>query len=499
MEKQEMIEFRQIGKSFSGNKVLDDISFSIRKGEIHALMGENGAGKSTLLNILHGVYPDYEGEVFIEGEKVHFASVQEGLKRGIAKVHQEVSVISALTVGQNIALGYETQKGPFVDYDALYKHTDEILERLHCKFRSRDSAGFLSTGEMQMLAIAKALFHKAQVISFDEPTAALSEHEVETFFDVVAELKKAGMTILYVTHRINEVFAIVDRTTVLRDGKYIGTYEIASITKEALIQSMVGRDVAAFAVRNRPSCAQSEVVLEVKNLCRDNVFSNISFQLHRGELLGFSGLVGSKRTDVMRTIFGADQKTAGEVFVGGKPVHIKNPHDALSCGIALIPENRKTQGFVRMMNNADNVGLASLKNFCKFGFVNVKQKIKNCEHYIEQIHLHPADPYYDTEKLSGGNQQKVVIAKWLSTHSNIIIFDEPTKGVDVGAKAEIYRLMEELLAEGKSILMVSSEMPEIIGMSDRVIVMREGRIMAELQRGELSEERVISCAMGGGS
>ncbi len=492
-----VIEFKNIGKSFSGNAVLEGISFSIQPGEIHAIMGENGAGKSTLLNILHGIYTPTAGEVFLAGERTAFSSIQDAIEKGIFKVHQEVSVIPALTVGQNITLGYEPQKGLFVDYARLNEETDAILQRLKCHFRSTDKASKLSTGEMQMLAIAKALFHKAQVISFDEPTAALSDNEVNAFFDVVRELKASGITIIYVTHRLNEIFQIVDRVSILRDGRYIGTYKVADITREQLIKSMVGRDVAAFAVRQHQGLVQAETVLEVRNLAREGVFSPVSFQLHKGELLGFAGLVGAKRTDVMRVLFGADKKTSGEIFVKGRKAEIKSPVDALRQGIGLIPENRKTQGMVRMLTNADNVGLASIKKFCRLGFVNHAQKQKNCETFIEQINLSPRDPLYITENLSGGNQQKVVIAKWLSTDADILIFDEPTKGVDVGAKAEIYRLMEELLAKGKSIIMVSSEMMEIIGMSDRVLVMREGSLEAELSREELTEERVLHFAMGG--
>lgn len=493
-----MIKFSHITKLFPGNKALDDVNFEIEQGEVHALLGENGAGKSTLLNILHGVYGQYEGEIEVSGKKIHFKDANAAIEFGISKVHQEVSVVSELTVGQNIALGYEVKKlGVLIDYAAMYRKTDEILQKLGCGFQSTDIVSTLSVGEMQMILIAKALFHKARVISFDEPTAALTDREVDRLFAVIAELKAAGITILYVTHRLNEVFKIADRASILRDGNYICTRKIADITREELIQNMVGRDVSAFAVRVKPLCASSEVVLDVNGLTVNGVFENVSFQLHKGEILSFAGLVGAKRTDVVRTIFGADKKSSGTITIRGKAANLRSPQEALQNGIALIPENRKLEGFVNVFTNAQNVALAATKRFMRGPFVNHAAVSANCMKYAREINLSPKDPDYMTNSLSGGNQQKVIIAKWLTTESDILIFDEPTKGIDVGAKAEIYRLMEELLAAGKSIIMVSSELPEVIGLSDRVLVMREGRLIKELSRDELSEEKILHYAMEG--
>ncbi|MDU1139180.1 sugar ABC transporter ATP-binding protein [Enterocloster bolteae] len=471
-----MIHFSNITKQFPGNKALDSVDFTVDKGEIHALLGENGAGKSTLLNILHGIYPDYDGNVEIDGRKVGFKNANDAIEFGIAKVHQEVNLVTELTVGQNIALGYEVTRGFFVDYDSMYKKTDVILEKLGCKFRSRDRVTSLSTGEMQMILIAKALFHNAKIISFDEPTSALTDREVDRLLKMIMELKDQGITILYITHRLDEVFAIADRASILRDGTYITTLNM----KETY-----------------PLCAAGEVVLEARDLCKNGVFEHISFELHRGEILSFAGLVGSKRTDVMRAIFGADPYTSGEVYIKGKRAEIKSPKDALQYSLGLIPENRKTQGFVKNFTNASNMALASMNRFCSRGFVNARKIYDNCMYYTGEMNLHPADPDYLTESLSGGNAQKVIIAKWMTTDADIIIFDEPTKGIDVGAKAEIYRLMEELVAGGKSIIMVSSELPEVIGMSDRVVVMREGKIMGVLNHDELNEEVIMSFAMGG--
>lgn len=485
-----MMKFLNITKRFPGNIALDNVSFGIEQGEVHALLGENGAGKSTLLNIFHGIYDQYEGNVEVDNTKLNFKSANDAIEFGISKVHQEVSVVTELTVGQNIALGYESRKGPFIDFDKMYKKTDAILKKLGCEFTSRDMLDGLSVGEMQMILIAKALFHNAKVISFDEPTSALTNREVDRLMEIIDELKSQGITILYVTHRLDEVFRIADRASILRDGKFVKTLNIKDITKKELIQNMVGREVSAFAVRNKPLCAQKEVVLEVKNLENNGVFSDINFKLHKGEILSFAGLVGAKRTDVMRTIFGADPKTQGDVIIKGKKIEIKNPKQALSHGIALIPENRKTQGFVKNFTNSQNISLASMDKFLNKGFIKNNEILENSKYYIKEMKLHPSDPEYKTDSLSGGNAQKVIIAKWLTTNPDVIIFDEPTKGIDVGAKAEIYRLMEEMVESGKSILMVSSELPEVIGMSDRVIVMHEGKIAAELNRDELSEEKI---------
>lgn len=492
-----MIHFSKITKRFPGNIALDCVDFEIQKGEVHALLGENGAGKSTLLNILHGIYDQYEGEIEIENTRTNFINANDAIEFGIAKVHQEVNLVTDLTVGQNIALGYEPQKGLLIDYTLMYKRTDVILEKLGCNFKSSDRIDSLSTGEMQMILIAKALFHSAKIISFDEPTSALTDKEVDRLFEIIKELKEQGITILYITHRLDEVFRIADRASILRDGKYICTLKVKEVSKEVLIRNMVGRDVSAFAVRNKPLCATKEAALEVSKLESHGVFSDISFKVYKGEILSFAGLIGAKRTDVMRTIFGADAKTGGQIKVNGKEVVIKTPKQALKYGIALIPENRKTQGFVNNLTNAENMALASMDKFTNGMFVNEGKIKNNCEYYIEQMNLQPNDPEYQTDSLSGGNAQKVIIAKWLTANPDIIIFDEPTKGIDVGAKAEIYRLMEDMAAEGKAIIMVSSELPEVIGMSDRVIVMREGRIVGELSRNELNEESILHYAMEG--
>ena len=490
------IEFQNITKVFPGVKALDHVSFSVESGTVHALLGENGAGKSTLLNILHGVYAQYEGKVFLNGKEVQFSSPSKAIEAGIAKVHQEINLVAELTVAQNIALGHEPRKHGLIDYSRMNSETDVILKKVGCKFSSTDLVKSLSAGEMQMIGIAKALYHKASVISFDEPTTALTNKETEQLFKIINDLKSNGITILYVSHKLDEIFKIADTATVLRDGQYVSSYKVADITKQQLIRSMVGRDVNSYAVRLNPRCVRKDdELISVNRLCSSS-FMDISFSLHRGEILGFSGLVGSGRTEVMRCIFGADPILSGEIKVKGKIVRYSNPEQALKHGIGLLPENRKTQGFVRLMSNADNMGLASLKKYSRLFMLDHKIKRDNCLMYMDKIGLTPRDPDYCTNDLSGGNQQKVVLSKWLSTGADILIFDEPTKGIDVGAKAEIYRLMEDLVAEGKAIIMVSSELPEVIGMSDRVVVMHEGCMTAVLEREELSEETILKYAMG---
>jgi len=492
------IEFRQIGKQFSGVRVLKDISFSVCKGEVHALLGENGAGKSTLLNILHGVYQEYEGSIWLNGSQVSFKNPNEAIRKGrIVKVHQEINVVRDLTVGQNVTLGYEPHHGMIVDYRTLNRTVNEILDRLKCDFRAEDMASRLTAGGMQMLAIAKALFHKAEVISLDEPTASLTTGETAELFKIIRELKESCITIIYVSHRLEEIFQICDRATILRDGAYITTLNVGDISRETLIRHMVGRDVNAVASRMRESCVRDEVVLKVQGLSRKGVFEDVSFELRKGEILGFAGLVGAGRTEVMRAIFGADAKTAGHIFLKGREAAIHNTQDALRLGIGLLPEERKTQGFINMMSNIDNAALSSLEKYLTNHFVDERKKRKNYLKYESELNVNPKKPDYMTQNMSGGNQQKIILARWMSTDVDILIFDEPTKGVDVAAKAEIYRLMEDIVHNGKSVIVVSSELPEVMGISDRIIIMCEGKKTGELQKEEFAEQVILNYAMGG--
>ena len=468
MEK-DYIRFEHVRKEFPGVVALSDISFSIRKGEVHAILGENGAGKSTLLNILHGVYQATSGSVYVDGKESRFHSTYDAIMQGVIKVHQEVQVVENLTVGQNIALGFEMSKYGFLDYKDVYEKCDRILEELGCSIRSKDSVVGLGVGDLQMMAIAKSLYFNANIISFDEPTSALSVPEIEKLYEIIRGLKEKGITIIFISHKLDELFEICDRVTILRDGCCIDTKEIEEITKEDLIHLMVGRDVSSYAQRLNPLCAdKSQVVFEAKNLT-GLTFRDISFQVHKGEIVGFAGLVGARRTE-----------------------------DAMRHGIGLISEDRKREGFIPSMSNNRNVNIPSMGKFGRkpLGLLDEKAMKENFDAYAESVKLNIRNPEHRTLDLSGGNQQKVIIAKWLATNARLLIFDEPTKGVDVGAKAEIYKLMEEFVAQGKGIIMVSSELPEVIGMSDQIIVMREGRMSATLtKRSEFSEVGILSHAM----
>lgn len=491
------IKFVKINKRFPGAHVLKDVSFTVGEGEVHALIGENGAGKSTLLNILHGIYSEYEGEVQLFGEAVKFRNPNDAIHEGhIAKVHQETNVVKDISVGENITLGYEPSIGVFVDKKNMDKKVNEILGRLGCRFTSNTKAYLLSAGEMQMVAIAKALYHNARIISLDEPTASLSLKETENLFRVARELKENGITIIYVSHRLEEIFEICDKITVLRDGEVIVTLNVKDTDRLELIKHMVGRDVSALATRTKPCMATDEVLLKVENYSGSK-FQNVSFQVHKGEILGFSGLVGAGRTELMRAVVGIDRKYSGKLWLGGKEVQIHNTSDALKYRIGLLPEDRKTQGFLSLSTNIDNVAVSSLDKYMNGLFVSREKKRKNCIRFIKELNINPPRPDQLTAHMSGGNQQKVIISRWLSTDVDIIIFDEPTKGVDVGAKVEIYRLIEEFASQGKAIIVISSELSEVIGISDRIIIMHEGKKTGELSREEFSEEVIMELAIGG--
>ncbi len=490
------IEFRGIKKAFNGITVLDDINFSIKKGEIHAIMGENGAGKSTLLNILHGVHHPTEGAILIDGKACHFHDIHDSIKSGIAKVHQEISVVPELSVMQNLMLNSEPHTFGWINRKEMYKETEQLLKKLGCNFSPDQKIGSLSTGHKQMIQIAKALRSQAKVISFDEPTASLSDNEVEILFKLMKELNGNGITLLYISHKMDEIFRICDRATVLRDGKYINTFDLKDTTKEDLIKSMVGRDVSMFAKRCYPSCVQADTtVLKVEDL-NGSTLKNISFELKKGEILGFFGLVGAQRTELMKTLFGALPYHSGKVTHNGREIRIKTPYDSVQEGIVLVTENRKEEGFIKDMNNADNMALASLDKYRVHGTISKKLKHENAVRQGEYVGLSPNNPEFYTRNLSGGNAQKVVLGKWLSTDSDIVILDEPTKGIDVGAKTEIYRFMEEMLKAGKSLIMVSSELTEVMGMSDRILVMHEGQIVKEFQKDEFQEKAILTYAVG---
>ena len=491
------IEFQNVTKIFPGHTALKNVSFSVKKGEVHALLGENGAGKSTLLNIFHGVFQATEGEVLIDGKPVNFQSAHEAIEYGIAKVHQEINAIPELTVAENIMLGKEISKGLLLNKGEMIRQTQPLLDSLGCTFRAQDKMKQLSAGQKQMVGIAKALHTKAKIISFDEPTASLSDSEVSKLFDIINDLKKQGITILYISHKLNEIFELCDRATILRDGEYITTVNVNETDQDTLIRAMVGRDVSMFARRMMPPAVQKDqTVLSISQLSGVS-FHSVSFDLKKGEILGFFGLVGAGRTEVMRAVFGADPALGGTVTLNGRPLNFNCPNKTIRSGIGLIPENRKEEGFVKNLNNMDNIFLPCVDKFLKGIFIQKKAKIENAVRAGGLVGVTPNDPEFMTASLSGGNAQKVILAKWVSSNSQVLIFDEPTKGIDIGAKSEIYKLMETMVAQGKSIIMVSSELTEIIGMSDRVLIMREGSIVKELENGPFDEEIILAYAVGG--
>lgn len=490
------IATKQLSKRFGSTTVLKDISLEVQQGTLHALVGENGAGKSTLLNIMHGVYQEYDGQLELFGKPVRFKSPQHAIASGISKVHQEVQISRAQSVGENIALGAEPSRFGFISRGPLYRQIDQILDRLGCTFRSTAVAGSLTVGQIQMLAIAKSLFHQAKIISFDEPTASLSDRETDSLFQVIGELRAKGITMLYVSHRLDEVLALADRISILRDGALMGTWRRGELTKAGMIERMVGRELDdALAHPTRLPEGSQPVALEVSGLSGPG-FTDASFQVRQGEIVGFAGLVGAGRTELVETIFGARPISSGGITVGGRPVTISSPADALRCGIALIPEDRKRDGFVANLNNETNMFLPLFEKRHQM-LVNRSSIRENFNRFSQAMNLHPRNPRQLTTHLSGGNQQKVVLAKWLGTEPDILILDEPTKGIDVGAKAEIYRLIQELAAQGRAVVIVSSELPELLSLSHRVIVMRQGRIAAELAGDELTEQTVLRHAMGG--
>ncbi len=493
-----LLRLENISKSFYGTQVLHDICFEVRQGEVHALLGENGAGKSTLLNILTGVFIPDSGNIYLDNREIEINNPSVANKLGINKVHQELQLIPELTVGQNIFLGHEP-KGilpGLIQWGDMYRKSNDVLRRLDADFSSKEKVKNLSTAQMQMVEIAKALQLESRILALDEPTSSLTDVEINKLFEIIKLLRKNGTAIIYVSHRLEEVFQIADRMTILRDGNYIGTYGIKELDKPKLIKLMVGRELNDV-MRSDRQRTSGEVVLEIRNLVLQKSKNKINFCLRKGEILGIAGLVGSGRTELVRAIFGADKARKGEIYLHGKRISIKSPSDAINHGIALIPEDRKRQGFVSILSNKSNICLPSLTNLRTGGLINHKKMANIANKSVMSLKITPQKIDKPTREMSGGNQQKIVLAKWLSKNSEIMIFDEPTRGVDVGAKSEIYKLMHDLADQGNSIIMVSSELPEILGMSDRVLVMHEGSINGEIFAQEATEEKILHFAMGG--
>jgi ABC-type sugar transport system ATPase subunit len=482
-----------VSKSYPGVRALHDVSLELFPGEIHALIGENGAGKSTLLKILFGVVEADQGTLHLNGKVVRLRSPAEALANGISMVHQEVSLVPQLNAIQNIVLGRERSVAGFVNWAAARKEALTALKRLDFPANPNVPVGRLSVAQQQIVELARALAVDARVIILDEPTASLSIHESEKLFAILRELRSAGHALVYVSHRLAEVFDLADRATVLRDGRRIGTVMRGpDLTEKTLVKMMVGRGLDDLA--NMPHVQPGEPILQVKGLTRADVFRDIGFELRRGEIVGMAGMVGAGRTEVARCIVGADRLDAGTVAVRGKAIALRNPADSVKAGIAFLTEDRKHQGLALRMSLAQNATLATTP--ARFGFIDRRRQAETARKSLARASANMPVTRL-AGQLSGGNQQKVVLAKWLLTDSEIFIFDEPTRGIDVGAKSEIYALIRELADKGAAVLMISSEMPELLRMSDRILVMHEGAMVAQMSRAEASEERVVACASGG--
>ena len=487
-----------IDKSFSGTQVLTNVDIEIKHGEIHALMGENGAGKSTLVKVLTGIHPRDNGVVKLEGKEVTFTNPKEAEEKGIIVIHQELNIIPHLTVAENMYLGKELTYGKtgILNTKAMKKQTVQSLKRLGVtNIHPDETAGNLSVGQQQMVEIARSIATDAKLIVMDEPTAALTDREIKSLFKVIDSLKAQGVSIIYISHRMEEIFHICDRITILRDGQYIGTENIAETSFEEIVKMMVGRQLGEqFPERDHPV---GDVIFEVSNLERAGYFKDISFNIKKGEILGVAGLMGAGRSEVMEVIFGFHKKDSGSIKLNGKDLMIKHPRDAVKAGIGFITEDRKSKGLVIDASIRENIALTNLKAISSGGIISNSMENKMVVELIKRLHVRTTGGGQEVKSLSGGNQQKVVIAKWLGINPTILILDEPTRGVDVGAKKEIYSIMNELTESGVAIIMISSELPEVLGVSDRIMVMHEGKITAFLNWDEADQERIMTAATGG--
>ncbi len=484
-----LVEMADIRKSYYGFEVLHGVHFCLRAGTVHALMGENGAGKSTLMKVIAGIHRCDSGVIKMDGKEVDIDSPSKARSLGIAMIHQELSAVSEMSVAENMFLGREPVQMGFINYKQLYKNTSDLLEELGIAINPKTKMKNLRVADQQMVEIAKALSQNARVVIMDEPTSAITDHEVESLFRMIKDLKSRGTGVVYISHKMDEIFRIADEITVLRDGENVNTWQAKDVDSDTLIKNMVGRELKAQFPKIQVPIG--EPVLTVKNLSKANQYEDISFELRKGEILGFVGLVGSGRTELMHSIFGLTHPDSGEIYLYGKKVQFKKPQEAIKNGLAYVTEDRKGEGLVLPMGVHHNMTLSSLKSFSKSGLLQQRREAVSVEQQIKALGVKVSNPKKSVKSLSGGNQQKVVLAKWMITAPKIIIFDEPTRGIDVGAKAEIYKIMGEYVSQGYSIIMVSSEMPEAMGMSDRIIVLSNHKMSGEINRDEFSQESIV--------
>lgn len=500
-----ILEMNNITKEFPGVKALSDVNFKVKKGEIHALVGENGAGKSTLMKVLSGIYPagTYDGEIVFKGQIQRMSGIKDSEKIGIAIIYQELALVKQMSIAENIFLGNEIIKKGFIDYDETYRKTAEVLNEVHLDLNPATKVLNLGVGQQQLVEIAKAISKNADLLILDEPSAALTERETENLLDILRDLKAKGVTCIYISHKLNEIFEISDTITVLRDGKTVATIPTDEMNEDKLIAMMVGREMSERFPRKEHT--PKEVVLEVKNWTVQNpeipekeIIKNVNFEVRKGEILGIAGLMGAGRTELVMSLFGAyGTGIKGEIFLNGNKLNIKKPKDAIKAGIGYVSEDRKKYGLVLGQDIKTNSSLASLDRLVNNGIVNDNEIVKQTNKYVEDLNIKTPSIEQKANNLSGGNQQKVVLSKWLMTEPKVLILDEPTRGIDVGAKYEIYNIMNDLVERGVCIIMISSELPEVLGMSDRILIMHEGEINGEIDYKEATQEKVMYYATGG--
>ncbi|MBP8933856.1 MAG: sugar ABC transporter ATP-binding protein [Candidatus Atribacteria bacterium] len=494
---EEILRVENVTKKFPGVIALDKVSFNLRRGEVHALVGENGAGKSTLMKILSGVYQPDEGTIYLKGQPIVFHNPIEAQRAGISIIYQELNLMPHLTVAQNIFIGREPlKKGGRIDDKKMSEDAAAILSQLHVDIDTNIPVHLLPLSKRQMVEIAKALSYQAEVFIMDEPTSALTEAEIEELFKVIHRLRNRGVGIIYISHRLEELKDVADRVTVLRDGRYVSTDEYRSVTIDQIVSNMVGRSLEE-KFPPRTSIPTDKKILEVRNINRAGVLHSISFDLYQGEILGMAGLVGAGRTELARAIFGADPKDEGEVFLFGEKVNISSPTDAIRAGIGYLPEDRKLAGLALEMLLIENITLANTEEVSNnLGVISNKKEKQVAEQYVKELDIRTPSVFQVVKNLSGGNQQKTVLAKWLFRKAKVLIFDEPTRGIDVGAKYAIHKLIDSLARSGVGVIMISSELPEILGMTDRILVLHEGRLVGILQTKETNQEEILNYAAG---
>ncbi|MBQ9950624.1 MAG: sugar ABC transporter ATP-binding protein [Clostridia bacterium] len=492
-----VLELRDITKIFPGVKALNRVRFQLKAGEVHALMGENGAGKSTFIKVITGVHKAEEGEMYLNGQKVDFKGPRDAQAAGIAAVYQHATSYPDLTVAENIFMGHEIIKHGLIQWKKMNEEANKLLRRMNANFDSTAEMGTLSVAEQQIVEIAKALSTNARIIILDEPTASLTKSESEELYRIVDQLRTEGVSVIFISHRFEDMYRLADRVTVFRDAQYIGTYNVNEITNQELIKAMVGREISELFPK--PQVEIGKEVLRVEGLSRTGVFKDISFSLHAGEILGFTGLVGAGRTEVIESICGITKPDAGRIYMDGKEIRIRRQSDAMKLGIVLLPEDRQKQGLLMSWGLGRNVTLPTMDKYAKGGVNDEKRERDISKRLLEDVDTKAVDIFQPASSLSGGNQQKVVVAKALGQEMKVVIMDEPTKGVDVGAKAEIYSIMGELAGQRYAIILISSEMPEILGMADRIVVMCGGRITGTLPREGATQERILDLAMDKGA